>query len=337
MLRRSSSVPVFLAVHSARCAHCRAARAAWVRAMAAYAGAPDVVLACADVPAHARAVARIMRPSGYPAFARVARGAATERSVGRTYEQLCAEAERIRKQGLLPDCRFYAPAAPIDRPAVVLTTPAAERGACALLYRTCWRAGAPAARCLMAAESGLSYALSFFYDDVNITIGNLTRAQLAPCVADFMREPLGEWDVQAAPRSTRRLLVLVFAYAWQIADVRGVARAFVRDFAIARMAVDDFARRAGAGAYGPQDTPLYVVTDRDRSRCLVWADVRDTRTLRERLARARDGEFDSEMALPIGRIMPHTSLGWLLPSAALMVGVVVGILWAARHRNRKME
>jgi hypothetical protein len=337
LIRKSNTIPVFLAIYSSRCSHCHRIMPLWNQAMATYANVTDIVLASVEVVQHRSSVYKLIRPSGYPAFVRIIRGTATELSVGRTYEKFCEEAELIRKQNLLKVCRFYSPFAVMDYPSVVLTTPSTEKESCALLYRTCWSANVPFAQCFMGKGSSISYNLTFFYTDVNLTIGNLSRSELTRCVSDFVREPFGDWDLQAAKRSMRRLLILVFGYAWQIVDVKGIGRAFLRDFAMVRVSLDDFVRRIGIGAYEIQDTPLYVVSNRDRTRYLIWSDVRDTQTLRDRLNRARNGEFDSDMTFSIDRIIPHVSAGWVLPSAAMLAGIVVGILWTTKRRNRKME
>jgi hypothetical protein len=153
---------------------------------------------------------------------------------------------------------------------------------------------------------------------------------------DFFREPFGEWDLATGRRSTRRLLVLVYGYAWQVVDVMGVAKTFVRSFAMGRIGLDEFTARVGKTVYEVRDTPLYVVSNGDRSKYLVWSDVKDTQTLRERLTRAQSGEFDAEMAFPMEGFIPEF---WRLSvwTAAVPPIILCGVVWWSRRRTRKIE
>jgi hypothetical protein len=309
----------------------------WERAAVTYANISDIILASADVVEQRTAVLKIMTPSGYPTFARIARGKSTEITVTRTYEQFCAEAELIRKQNLLNACRFYTSFTPVDFPAVVLATPPAERHSCTVLEQVCARASVPFARCFLDKRSSEQYNLTFIYTDVNITIGNLSVLDLPKFSFDFFREPFGNWDIAGGRRSTRRMLVLVYGYAWQIADVKGIAVTFVRDFALGRIAFEDFAMRARTSAYAVEDTPLYVVSNAERSRYLLWSDVNDTRTLRERLAQVRAGAFDAAMSLPMNELIPNMSTVWVWAAAAVGALLIGGFVWKKRPRPQKVE
>jgi hypothetical protein len=309
----------------------------WERAMATYANISDIILASANVVDHRAAVHTIMKPAGYPTFVRIARGKVTEITITRTYEHFCAEAELIRKQNLLNTCRFYTSFIPVDFPAVVLATPPTERHSCTRLEQVCARARIPFARCFLDKRSSERYDLSFFYTDVNVTIGNLSLSDLPKCAFDFFREPFGNWDLGQGRRSMRRLLVLVYGHAWQIVDVKGVGVTFVRDFAMGRIAFEDFAMRARSRTYALEDTPLYVVSNAERSRYLLWSDVNDTRTLRARLAQARAGAFDAEMALPMDELIPDLSALWIWAAAAVGAIAIGAFVWKKRPRAQKVE
>jgi hypothetical protein len=324
-------------VYSSRCSHCQRVLPIWEQAALTYANNSDIIFASADVISHRSAVHKILHPPGYPTFVRVVQGKSTEISAGRTYEHFCAEAELIRKHSLLTTCQFYAPLRIIDRPAVVLATPQTERHSCRLLEQVCARAKVPFSRCFLDKESPQRYNLTFVYTDVNLTIGNVSRSDLPKCVSDFIRDPFGDWDISEAHRSTRRILILVFGYVWQIVHVKGVAKMFVRDFVMGRLSLDDFATRFGTKKHSIEDTPLYIVSNADRSRYLIWSNLKDIPALKDNLTRALSGDFDSEMMFSF-RVISGFSRIWVWVTAASVVFLLLGgSILKYRWRTEKVE
>jgi thiol-disulfide isomerase/thioredoxin len=337
LLRKSHKVPVFFVIHSPHCGHCRRILPEWRRMMSTYANITDIIIAECDIIDHRRAALKLLTVRGYPTFGTIAKGKVTEIATGRTYDAFCQQTEMIRKLNLLGTCRFHWDMTLIDYPAFVFATPATEKMSCWVMEKTCKRAKVPLSRCFLAKQSSESgFGITVLYGrDENATIDNLSKTRLADVVFDFWREPLGNWQLKEGLRGTRRLLVLAYRFAWQIVDMQGIGRNFKRDFLLGRMSFSQFCEARKDHRYSVDDTPLYIVSNSDRSRYTIWSGVSSVAALRAKLERVQKNELDSEMSLPFRELI-HESPSYLFIEIIFM-GALVLISVFVCLRNRRVQ
>jgi thiol-disulfide isomerase/thioredoxin len=335
VLRRSFQIPVFLMVYSSGCGACLDVFPIWQTVMTKYAQIPGIIIASVDVVTEPEAAHLIFPRGGYPVFVQLIRGNATELSVTRTFEAFCERADQIRKLSGSPHCQLFSRDIPLIYPMFVLATPGNFSRTCDALRQACTTGNSDLRSCFLSPwnSNGLSLTIAYARD-WNFTIENVPLQSLGKLISDYSREPFGGWDLRTSVTSERRLAILVYSEAYQLLDVKSIAKSQAEHFLMGRMTFSEFEALVGERNANREDAPLLLVSDLRRRKAVVWRKLAAKKKVIADLQLLREGKFDSEMAFRLDRIQGRSGRVWYVVGFVFVTTLFgFAFLWVCRSRR----
>jgi hypothetical protein len=309
--------------------------------MAAYADKPGVIVAEVDSSTNRQAADEIMSLSSFPTFAELIRGNCTILSIKRDFQSYVDHAEGMRKSRIEESCDIWQNFARHRYPGYVFATKSGDRDSCKAIRSICDKVGIGPDKCFLDRDSSTKPTVTIHYTETfNLTVTAETTAGLASLVWDFSRDPFGDWDMSTIRKSTRRAVVLIYGFTYQIMDAKKVSPKYTRDLLMGRLSMDDFHARAPQIPLAETDTPAYVFSDKNRRKFTILKAAGRKQELRSELDGLLRGEYDSRMKYRMSLIANggKSDYYWVFGGIAGLIVLIClggGLIWRKSGSKRE--
>lgn len=321
----SHEKPVFALFYSHHCGHCKKVYPTWTEMMTFYENDTDIITAESDCVNHPKTCNFFMKISGYPTFAYIINGVATEVMLTRTLDKFKEFVESLKKIDPKVPCQMWFSITEItEYPIFVYSSPQIFSEACQeathfinennkkkifidsqydAIHSNSTRPQDIAAikRTIQLAVQYDRYRKSVIYDEGLTNFSNVDRYNyISDIIDEYSRIPLSDFDEKIFGHFSRNLIILLYMGKHQINQFKELAYANSKDFLFMKMNISDFKKKYPDVSIELTDAPALFISDKQKNNFMILKNQDSQGIVKnETLKKIIDGEFAKQMILSL--------------------------------------